>query len=924
MTTLPLMYLDTPNPSLWNYRDLGDVLVWGDTGETIMLAANAAALCQSLLRDLKGLPSLTAILFVSDALSKGWNRPLAYQRVELLRSSIASRTSKHDKDAFSHVVDWLVSLGQLSTDLRKGIHAQCAFLAEIWEKFPAASLEIDQQDAEIAIAWLNLSVNERVEFDTATVDISSYRSKKAVQALEYASLLTIDEKAIRNRLNTGIGSVTELPIPADPIEIKDPVTQLLNKLHQDTPNSEQGFLASLAWELSSLIALPRKPSEPDDLPIGGVSDISNRGNPERLLMTELAAEPDLLIARIANGQALYLRRESPPKPRPQTRNILIENGIRCWGEQRFTMLAFAFAIAASEEKRVAQVQITTLAGHELFDEDFTTTDGLAKALERLYPAPHPGQALENLVQRYHREKLPLLEPLLIVTAATANDPQFASKTKLLPTPYLLAVVEPDRWVEIREQTERGSAVWKRLQLKPAVRAKPKPPPSDAPQFTKLICSPLRFLSDMNASFVQAFQNANYPGAWLLNKQCRLLYFNLRGSGGIELGSLPTDNVIAACTPTNDSIQLVLELNGRSDNEVIHYLAHVSLYDGIRCQTLELASASPRSVKYCFDQGNLWRIGQTLELIDPQTGKIKADCPRRQRHLGGPFFGDRDLLLASYVNGAIEWHFLGRCISPIGFVVRTASGPFAVATDFSWTQRFTGTNEPEQSTGRKVLSNLLPELIRVNYDQTEALATISRVTKTVGFNTPAPHNDAMAISISLQNRTLSASRLSVTEATRDFDRHRLHFPINHSVSARFNYVGCHADGLLLARNRSKISIVKCEKGRFFLDEVRESGLADTLHSFSDDIPQDNERIRRKWRLNRADIGTCTIWLDSRGLLHLRDSDGAELSLVMAQSSMAGWFSDGELFGPSYFTTQVSNHASEKICRWYARFLEQCYR
>jgi hypothetical protein len=55
--------------------------------------------------------------------------------------------------------------------------------------------------------------------------------------------------------------------------------------------------------------------------------------------------------------------------------------------------------------------------------------------------------------------------------------------------------------------------------------------------------------------------------------------------------------------------------------------------------------------------------------------------------------------------------------------------------------------------------------------------------------------------------------------------------------------------------------------------------------------------------------CTEWpdgsrafLDSRGLLHLQSSDRSvpEVSLVLRDGPLAGWCSDGTLFGPHYFT------------------------
>ena len=924
MPKVPLMYLDSPNPNLWVYQDRGDAIVWADTGETIMLAAQAAALCKVLLAELSGLPSLTAILFVSDALSRGWNTRQAEARVGMLNKSIQSVKQNSTDNEHSHVSDWLESLGSLSSDLRKGIQAQGAFLAEVWAQFPRSWLEVGNNDALTAIEWLSITATERDEDDQQLVDVSSYRCKKAKQALEFASLLSIDEQAIRNRQKTGVDSLEDLPSAAEEVELKDPINQLLTQLFHESVRTDQGLVASLAWDSASTIALPRKPSEPDQLQIGGVSDITNRGNPDRLLMTELAADPDLLIARIANGQALYLRRESPPKPRPQVRQIFIESSIRCWGETRITQAAFALAAAASEERRGITLSVGTLSGDAIHDEDLKTAEGITSLLEKLHPSRHPGQAIEILVQRAERDKSPLAEPLLIVSAATSKDLEYQKALRLLPTPFLQAVVEPDRWVEIQEHSDLGATVWKRLRLSVSKESNRTTTPNSLPQFIKMSVSPLRFLCDINVPFVQKFSVENRLGAWLITNQNRILYFEQPGIGGLELGSLPSLHVQAAHCKSHDSIELVVSYNGKTSAETAHFLVQVSLYQGITKKQIDLRGENPSKMKYCYDQGSLLRIGERVAFIDQSTGQVAAESGTKFRHLGGPFFGDRELLLATLDNDRVRWHNLGKCSSTIGIVMRHKRGfPFAVASDFSWTKNFDGSGTPEKPTGRKIVSTDLPELIRIGHDNLEGLVRIRELHKEAGFTAVFKAPACAIFTIHPNTGAIHYSRRDVNESIHRFERDGISLPISHSVTSRFNYVGKHTDGLLLARNRSKLYLLRGNTQRFALEAYPEKTLFDSMTPFGSDLPQNSEIIRRKWRLNRADIGTCTVWLDSRGLLHLRDSDGVELSLMMSQSSMAGWFSNGEVFGPRYFTGENTKPPSQSITDWYQRFIDQCF-
>ena len=78
---------------------------------------------------------------------------------------------------------------------------------------------------------------------------------------------------------------------------------------------------SIARQLLAAIHLPRSLSDRDDLPVGGISDISNRGPLDRLLLSELAHDDLTLAVRIATNEALYLAARRRPAVRP--------SGARC-------------------------------------------------------------------------------------------------------------------------------------------------------------------------------------------------------------------------------------------------------------------------------------------------------------------------------------------------------------------------------------------------------------------------------------------------------------------------------------------------------------------------------------------------------------------------------------------------------------------
>ena len=146
----------------------------------------------------------------------------------------------------------------------------------------------------------------------------------------------------------------------------------------------------------AVVHLPRKISESDELPMGGVSDITNRGPLDRLLTSELAHDDTTLALRVATNEALYLRRETPPKTPTPRRLILIDVGIRMWGVPRVFAAATAMALTATADAHAGALTFR-VHGDRVEAADLTTRQGLVGHLSVLEPDPHPGPAVDRLL-----------------------------------------------------------------------------------------------------------------------------------------------------------------------------------------------------------------------------------------------------------------------------------------------------------------------------------------------------------------------------------------------------------------------------------------------------------------------------------------------------------------------------------------------
>jgi ribosomal protein L7/L12 len=116
---------------------------------------------------------------------------------------------------------------------------------------------------------------------------------------------------------------------------------------EDTPQTFQlGVLIKPIW---AGFKIPIFNSHPSEQPLGGVSDLSNRGSFDRLLVSEFANDDLLFMSRLANNEALYLHREMPPITDKMDRVILIDVSLNAWGTPK--TLAHAIYLAISKHPK---------------------------------------------------------------------------------------------------------------------------------------------------------------------------------------------------------------------------------------------------------------------------------------------------------------------------------------------------------------------------------------------------------------------------------------------------------------------------------------------------------------------------------------------------------------------------------------------
>ena len=344
-------YFIPPQDYLWRWADEGSAVEWRavpDWGvdSTVCLWMELHALLNHLAPI--GLPPLGSVIMVIMA-CKGegvdaWGS--AMRLIEQLGEdgdpSVLPAKRRELGLLSAKARNLLLGISQLPDDLRSGLSARAHLLSSVFGAAAGLRLgETSRHLLQIADMW----GLESLQQSPCTMAIEE-RLRRDLKALAEAEK-NLDTENLESLLRTGLDDVhlQPAPIPEPKPEPGDSVLPLLRQLelHRDT---ELSALAGLARRMVAMFSLPRPAGHPQELPVGGISDITNRGPLDRLIPSELAYDDLTISARLANNEALYYRRDAPPDEPATERILLLDTGIHLWGTPRVFTLAAALGLQA--------------------------------------------------------------------------------------------------------------------------------------------------------------------------------------------------------------------------------------------------------------------------------------------------------------------------------------------------------------------------------------------------------------------------------------------------------------------------------------------------------------------------------------------------------------------------------------------------
>lgn len=905
-------YLSPTLDQWWRWEDSAQVLAWRD-GSTIAFAAEVETVMERLAP--QGLPPFGAVTLVLAACRdrwlqwKGrkelisWAKSLEDSQRTGIKAGVGSDTKRSGDSRFVEEMQRLLA----------GLDA-IAGLPRHLRDSPAAKALL----AEVVFE----GSKNRGSIDTARQIVEAMRTGLAPQTLrpqmrprepdnQFAhvvagmadGLARIDAASLELRSRTGLDQ--SVRSPEKDVAPPQKVRQLLAELRSD---EELSGLARLACDLMAAVAVPRSLRHRQELPLGGVSDLTNRGSLDRLLISELAQDDLTLAVRVAVNEAMYLRRESPPKEPPHHRLILIDAGIRMWGVPRVFATAVALALAATGDSK-AEMKVFRAAGDRLVAADLTTREGLVAHLAALESAAHPGAAVPAFAEvMKDAEAGGMVDAFVLSHADAIADDEFiaALRDARLPSVYV-GSVNRDGQFRLVARTRLGVRPIRdaKFSLNETLASRPKRPRTDVPLLdpTKgreewpaiFFASPFPFRLPHHAD-PERSAFSNKLGLVTVTVDGRLLHSDSQARGALQLyDAVPRGQLRMVAIDEGRAKAYVLVVRGRESTAT---LVWADLVDKASAGTIAIDLPEPAPSRAFLRGAFVFVVASSrVDAFALADGRHVAglNLPARVVSHRGRFFcrqlpNDIEFLAVAF-DGSRELKLEKLPVDGPAHAVFDRDGH-----EGTWS--LTPGKVADQS-GKTVIplpSHLAPEnLIDVSADGNRLLFGSAR-------------NADRGFVFDLQNAAAADQSCPLN----DWARHALGcrtLTTGHGIQLlkKFTHIGIDANGSLVLthhRRRSARRLAFLATDVCCLSVAFDGSLI-ALRPFE---AYRSSAMRVKQSVAQWPDGS-RAWLDTRGILHLRSSDRSipELSIVLrdvgsvsAQGlSAAVWSSDAKLAGWPYF-------------------------
>jgi len=380
ISVLTLNYAAFPPDHLWQWAPQHDAIEWHD-GKTLALWTELHGIL-AFLDSQSGIPPLGSILLVMAACHDDWLTTCIDLHGKLM-SILQVNKDTMPADIRQTFTEELMVIHNLPKDLRSTFRAKCHLLSALFEGGPHS-----RPKKESSLILQQLSLLGPAAISASLPDMASkVRILRDLRALKLG-LRRHDAVSLENRLRTSLENSDLQPLPLDQPPNPDTDSRPILE-HLASAGGESKAAAAVALRTIAMMNFPGNFGTPNELPVGGISDITNRGTLDRLLPGELAADDLVLAARLVHQEALYFKRELPPENIIMGHTILLDRGLRLWGAVRIFSLGIALGLRHHPMLNGVGRTIESWAATEdgFTDLDLATPQGIHASLETLIPSP---------------------------------------------------------------------------------------------------------------------------------------------------------------------------------------------------------------------------------------------------------------------------------------------------------------------------------------------------------------------------------------------------------------------------------------------------------------------------------------------------------------------------------------------------------
>ena len=214
-----------------------------------------------------------------------------------------------------------------------------------------------------------------------------------LEALVRRAADSVSDSEVRHWLRHGRGAASrefEPPMPPRPRSLAETLAELER-------NPRLAGVGRLVSRLDGAISLPPRRLAWSELQDGGYSDITTKGAPEQILPIQFALEGEEFLRRFAERELLYYYREEPRQPATEEIILLLDQGVRTWGDVRLVLAGAALALARQAERRAIAIKLAVTSNGDLAVDPARLEPGaLSAVLEASDLSSDPGSALLRL------------------------------------------------------------------------------------------------------------------------------------------------------------------------------------------------------------------------------------------------------------------------------------------------------------------------------------------------------------------------------------------------------------------------------------------------------------------------------------------------------------------------------------------------